>query len=129
MTYKRLTEFGRALKQFEEAVLEENKSQLAIDVTIQRFEFTFELAWKALQEVLKEKELVPASYPKLVLQEAYAVGWITDEQLWVDMLKSRNMLSHVYKQSVAEEIYGLLPGYLPVLQQLHETLNKIVETS
>ena len=44
--------FENALGRFEEALLIPKANTLAIDGTIQRFEFTFETAWKAIRNML-----------------------------------------------------------------------------
>ncbi|MCZ6902205.1 MAG: HI0074 family nucleotidyltransferase substrate-binding subunit [Rickettsia endosymbiont of Ixodes persulcatus] len=71
-----------------------------IDATIQRFEFTFELAWKFLKEYFVEKGIV-LNYPKEVLKEAFTAGII----IWIYMLADRNMTSHTYDEKLADEIY------------------------
>jgi hypothetical protein len=44
----KIATFEQALKTFKDALLE-NPSQLERDGTIQRFEYCFDLAWKALK--------------------------------------------------------------------------------
>jgi nucleotidyltransferase substrate binding protein (TIGR01987 family) len=48
----RLEQFDRALARLNEALAVPETAPLAIDGTIQRFEFTFELCWKAMQAML-----------------------------------------------------------------------------
>jgi len=45
----RLSHFERALSRLEEA-LAKPEDPIVRDASIQRFEFTFEMAWKALQQ-------------------------------------------------------------------------------
>ena len=52
---------------------------LARDGLIQRFEFTFELAWKTLQNCFEDEGLTGLNSPKTVLREAYAARLIEDE--------------------------------------------------
>lgn len=88
------------------------------DSAIQRFEFSFELAWKTLKALLLEEGGVVVQFPKDALREAYASGWIADEALWLRMLDDRNLTSHTYDKVLAQEIYDRLPDYLPVLKKL-----------
>lgn len=88
-----------------------------IDATIQRFEFTFELAWKFLKEYFFDKDIV-FNYPREVLQEAFAVGLIDNERLWLQMLTDRNMTSHTYDEKLADEIYMRIRNYVPELKKL-----------
>ena len=86
---RRLEEFEKAFYRLMEAV-NEAQSELEIDGVIQRFEFTFELAWKALQEHLREEGIICNS-PRRCLKEAYKVGLIEDEKVWLKILEDRNL--------------------------------------
>ena len=58
------------------------------DGMIQRFEFTFELGWKALKEYMLDAGMQNTlQFPKQVLREAYAAELIDDEGVWLDMLE------------------------------------------
>ena len=87
------------------------------DSAIQRFEFSFELAWKTLKSFLASEGLVVKT-PKDALREAYQLGWICDEAMWLAMLDDRNLTSHTYDKILAQEIYDRLPRYLPLLENL-----------
>ena len=64
------------------------------DGMIQRFEFTFELGWKALKEYMLDAGMQNTlQFPKQVLREAYAAELIDDESVWLDMLNARNQTS------------------------------------
>lgn len=95
-----------------------------VDATIQRFEFTFELAWKFLKDFFLERDL-ELHYPKEIIQEAFAVNLISNEDLWVKMLRDRNMTSHTYDEKLADEIFSRIKLYVPALRNL---LNKVKES-
>lgn len=90
------------------------------DGVIQRFEFTFELAWKSLKEYLADQGFGDSlAFPKQVLKEAYAAGILTNSDAWAAMLNARNMTSHVYDEAVAREIVeAVSKTYLPLLAEL-----------
>jgi nucleotidyltransferase substrate binding protein (TIGR01987 family) len=113
---------GRALDRLGEALAIGSDNPLAVDGTMQRFEFCFELLWKAMRLALQEAHGFEAVSPKATLQKAYAVGWIADEALWLDMLKSRNLTSHTYKEDLAKEIYQRIHGYYPEMRRLYADL-------
>lgn len=79
------------------------KEELEQDGVIKRFEFTFELAWKAVKIAL-ENHGVLANSPKMIMQEAFRLGWIKDEQICLNMLEDCNRTSHIYNESIAQEI-------------------------
>lgn len=88
-----------------------------IDATIQRFEFTIELTWKFLKQVLLLKG-INAKSPRDVLKEAYQIELINDEEIWLKMLNDRNLSSHTYDESLADEIYVNIKTYYPVLEEM-----------
>ena len=94
------------------------------DASIHRFEFTFELAWKAIQAVLK-RESIEAMSPRECLDHAWRQGWIDEEEHWLKMLGDRNLCSHIYKESMAEEVYSRLGEHLEELRKLAEKLAKL----
>jgi nucleotidyltransferase substrate binding protein (TIGR01987 family) len=98
-----------------------------IDATIQRFEFTFELVWKFLKDYFSEKGII-LNYPKEILQEAFAVGLIDNESLWLQMLSDRNMTSHTYNETLADEIYFRIRNYVPELIKLRDHLTSLTNT-
>ena len=109
---------GRALDRLDEALAVPPDVPLAVDGTIQRFEFTFELAWKALKDALAE-EGVDARSPREVLRASFRLGWLDDEEAWLGMLDDRNLSSHVYREEVAAEIYGRIRENAGALRQAH----------
>ena len=94
------------------------------DGVIQRFEFTFELSWKALREyMLNQGSTAPLQFPKQVLKEAYACQLIFDEHVWLDMLSARNTTSHIYDDKQATTIMSDIEGhFLKTLQALADIL-------
>jgi nucleotidyltransferase substrate binding protein (TIGR01987 family) len=77
--------------------------ELENDGVIQRFEFTFELFWKTLKIFLKN-EGIEAKTPKESLREAFRLGWLKHENIYLNMLDDRNKTSHLYEKNVVEEI-------------------------
>lgn len=88
---------------------------------IQRFEFTYELAWKTAWDYLRDMGVtLDEVTPKAVITAAFAAGMIEDGQLWVDMRLHRNMLSHTYDENKFKEVLQALEArYLKALGDLH----------
>ena len=126
-THDAMLFFSKALQRFSEALAEDQSNPLAIDGSIQRFEFCFELGWKLLKKVLMDSEGVEVLSPKKALQFAYKIGWIEDEQAWLNMLNNRNLTSHTYREDFAQEIYSQLPQHLKNMQQLKHCLEEILK--
>lgn len=109
-----------AISQLETAIKTTNPNQLEIDGTLHRFEFCLELFCKTLKSILSDIHGIDINGPKLVLQQAYTSHIINDEITWINMLKDRNLTSHIYNQKVAEEIYKKVKTYVPFLRQEFE---------
>lgn len=99
------------------------ESDIFRDALIQRFEFTFELTWKFLKVYLEDQGINDINSPKSVLKAAYAEGLINEEMVWINMLRSRNLTSHIYSEKTAIEISkNILNDYIPEFKKLIETM-------
>ena len=94
------------------------------DSTIQRFEFTVELAWKLLKSYLEFKGIPGISTPIDTIKEANLVGLLDDKgDDWIKMLRGRNLTSHTYDAANAEDAYKLVKtSYYPLLLELNSTM-------
>jgi nucleotidyltransferase substrate binding protein (TIGR01987 family) len=117
----KIATFEQALKTFEDALLE-NPSQLERDGAIQRFEYCFDLAWKALKRFLEKRGLMDLNSPRSVFMAAYAEGIIEDEILWSTIILKRNTSVHTYNQQLAESLFSELPLYYNAMYNLLQKL-------
>ena len=115
-----LNDLNKALLRLGEA-LKRPEDEFVRDAAIQRFEFCFELAWKAIQSAARLEGQDCAS-PRSAFSVAWRNGWSSDETAWLDMLDERNKTSHTYREPMAKEVFANLPKYLPHLDQLHQAL-------
>lgn len=118
-----LTNLGAALERLREALQEPEENKLAIDGTIQRFEFVIELYWKTLKRLLAW-EGIQTQTPREALQQAYQAGWLADETAWLQMLRDRNQTSHLYNEAMAREIYNHIKQYFPELERTYQFLRQ-----
>ena len=121
---QRLDTFGTAFAQLTNACERERYDYLELAGLIKTFEFSFELAWKVLKDLLfYEGHDVKA--PRAVIRKSFEVDYIgeSDCETLLDALNKRNLLSHAYVLDVAEEAETLIKErYHPVLLRLHQTL-------
>lgn len=107
-TANKFENFNNAIKRLNEANIAYRKNKddnIYQDALIKRFEFTYELAWKTLREYLIESGYrLETVSPKGVFSYAYQEGILDDENIWLDMLKSRNLTAHDYGQELSAEI-------------------------
>ncbi|MCB1721989.1 MAG: nucleotidyltransferase substrate binding protein [Rhodospirillales bacterium] len=91
---------------------------------IQAFEITFELSWKVMKDYLiySGVKLIEIT-PRKVIQEAMAAGLIQDGDMWLNMLKNRNLTSHTYDEShILSGVEMIETDYLPHISALYEYL-------
>lgn len=94
---------------------------------IGQFNLTFELAWKALQEVLKMHGVDGAftGSPREILQLGYKTGFLNDSEVWLLMLKKHNVSVHIYNEEDVDEMILLIrDSFIPAFIVLKETLIK-----
>ncbi|MFO7775190.1 MAG: nucleotidyltransferase substrate binding protein [Candidatus Hydrogenedentota bacterium] len=105
-------------------------SDLEKEGVIQRFEYTFELAWKTLNDYLAHAGLTPDTItPRAVIKEAFGAGILPEGQPWIDMLEHRNLMSHTYNHEILHEaIEAIHNRYVVLLDQLREWLTERSET-
>lgn len=97
---------------------------------IGQFNLTFELAWKALQEIMRKHGVEEASIgsPREVLQLGYRIGFIENPDVWLLMLKKRNTSVHIYNEDEVDEMMILIhDSFLPAFILLKNTLVKKLE--
>ncbi|MEK7793187.1 MAG: HI0074 family nucleotidyltransferase substrate-binding subunit [Candidatus Hydrogenedentota bacterium] len=72
---------------------------------VKAFEFTFEQAWKSIQKFAQAQGL-DCRFPKESIQRGMEMGIVSleSEQSWLQMLKDRNVTSHVYRQDIVHEV-------------------------
>ena len=72
---------------------------------IRRFEYTHELAWNVMKDYLLEAGNVKVIGSKDATREAFQAELMQDGDIWMEMIKSRNITSHTYNEDTAREIY------------------------
>lgn len=96
--------------------------------SIQGFEFTYEVAHKMIKRQLEQIAASPAlvdamSYMQLIRSAAES-GLVTDVARFKDYRDKRNITSHTYNPAKAEEIVGILDGFLIDVRFLLEELER-----
>lgn len=117
-----LSNLGKALANLERALLISRDRELVVEGTIQRFEVTIELVWKTLKRALEYEGFSPKT-PRESLRQAFQIGWLHDEEVWLEMLGSRNTTSHNYlDEEMAEDNYDDIVKVTPILRNAYDFL-------
>jgi nucleotidyltransferase substrate binding protein (TIGR01987 family) len=111
-----LNNLESAVSNLERAIVIPRNRELVFEGTIHRFEVTIELMWKTLKRALEYEGLQPKT-PRETLKEAFRIGWLNDETIWIDMLEHRNTTSHQYlAEELLEENYEDVVKVTPILR-------------
>ena len=115
---------GKALNSLDE-ILHEEFSVIVRDATIQRFEYTVEVFWKFVKNYLSSYEGIECYSPKSCMRELNSIGKVDDgeTEIFLKMIDDRNLTSHTYQESVSESIYGNIPEYFQLMNEMYEDLH------
>ena len=128
---QRFSNFKKAMLTLSEAAdLADTRalSNLEQQGLIQGFEFTHELAWNVLKDYLEEQGFVGIIGSKNATREAFKNALVTDGEVWMDMIKARNMTSHTCNTELAQEIAAdILQRFYPAFEAMAATFGALME--
>ena len=114
-----------SLLESDDALKQEPENSFIKDSLIQRYEYTIELAWKTMKDYLEEQGFIDVSSPKKVVRKAFEEGLIQDAPAWMAALNGRNITSHAYDETKANEIVkDISEQYILIFRDLYEQMNK-----
>lgn len=125
---KKYENFCKALENLQDVFLYEPPyNSLVVVGSIKLYEICFELAWKAMKEILTNQgfEDYRSGSPKQVVKVAYKAGLVTDEEVWLSALSAKNNVSHAYNEAVALDIIDKTKNvYCSMFRDLKEQMQK-----
>lgn len=108
-----------ALTAFKESVGRNDLSILERDGAIQRFEFTYETIWKAVQAYLDSVEKIQISSPRGIVRAAFQAGLLTEDesQKALIIIDDRNTTVHTYNEKFAQFLYARLEDHAKLMEK------------
>jgi len=85
------------------------------DSAIQRFEYTYELAWKMMKRWLEVNigtSYVDGISRKELFRMAAEQRLIDDPLKWFEYHEARNQTSHTYDESTAQDVFSVVGSFL-----------------
>ena len=120
---QRFDNYGKAFHELKESLdLAQTRplSKLEKQGVIQGFEYTHELAWNFLKDYLELQGHVGLIGSRDTTREAFKRGLIANGDTWMEMIKSRNLSSHAYDKTTAEQIYSAISSrFFPEFQNVY----------
>lgn len=125
---QRFYNYSAALKQLSSAIINvQNPSDLEKDGTIQRFEFTHELAWKVMKDFLEFEGIQGIIGSRSASHEAFNKGLLGNGQVWMDMIQTRNRTVHTYLEEILKgEYQQIVKDYFPELELFHNKMKSML---
>ncbi len=125
---QRLLSLEKSLVSLNEAhtfYLKNSQNNIYAMALIQSFEFSFELCWVVVKYFIQHKDIVNLKYARAVIKQAFKNGIIQNGDLWIDMLETRNKLSHVYSEQMAREfVEKISKKYVKEMHNMYHFLKK-----
>lgn len=128
-----LYNYQKAFEKFRKAVADRDEyynhgfGDIYLDLIVKRFEFTYEMSWKAIKRYL-DYIGIGCTGPRMCFKEALTQKVIEQEDIWIDMIEQRNLSSHIYDEDEIKEILEKIVDYKEafegLLLKLEERLKK-----
>ena len=97
------------------------------DSMVQRFEYCTDLFWKYLKKYLETfVELPDINGPAPIIRASFSAGLLDEQEAEnaLDMIKDRNMTSHIYKEDIAETLAAKIPQHCRLMNAVVSRLIK-----
>jgi nucleotidyltransferase substrate binding protein (TIGR01987 family) len=117
-----LANLDRALQNLVEFLSESRRPPVVLAGITKAFEYTYELSWTACEKIAHANGLQTGG-PR----PALGLGLIEDQDLWLSMMRARNLSSHTYNKGVAEDLVTRIESaFLPEFQKVRKRLSELV---
>lgn len=126
---QRYSNYKKALSNLMEAIdlmSQRPLTNLEKQGVVQAFEFTHELSWKMIKDFFESQGNAVIYGSKDATREAFKFGLIKDGDVWMRMIKSRNITSHTYDEKTVDEIVESVFGeYYQAFLELDGTFSDL----
>lgn len=120
---QRLQSFRKSFTQLEEFIDQAQLNRFEELGLIKCFGYNYELSWNAIKDFYQSKADVDIQGAQDAFRLAFSRGLIIDDQVWMDMIKSRALTSHTYNEDTAKLIINAIrDSYFPAFAKLLKTL-------
>mgnify|MGYP006290735039 CR=1 FL=1 len=122
---QRFSNYRRSVENLRDALKTTEPSKLERQGIVKAFELAYELAWKTLQDFLKELGYSDIVGPKPVIRQAFESGVIADGDGWARMHRARHDNSDLYlEQKAMQREQEIRNEYEALLRELAEELGR-----
>ncbi len=115
------------LQVLDRAYHEDLENEFIISGVIDKFFIQFELGWKVLKELLsyEGRREAQSGSPREIIKTAYACFDFMEEDVWLEMLRQRNNVAHIYDKGAAKDLVDLiLEQFIPAFDRLGHAIEE-----
>jgi len=124
---QRFTNYVKALAQLQKFIDKKDLNELEDQGIIQAFEFTHELAWQVMKDYFEFQGNTSITGSRDAVRESFQKGLITNGEVWMEMIKSRNQSSHTYNEAVVKEIKNkIITQYFSLFNEFKTKLTSLM---
>ncbi len=120
---QRFKNFEKAYSRLENAMQKfDNLNELEQVGLVQTYQYTFELAWKTLKDYLVLQG-IDVKFPRDVIKNSYSYEIISNGEVWLQMLKDRNSIAHIYSEKIFKSVLNdIKSDYFDEITKLYKYL-------
>jgi len=122
---RRFSNYRKAVANLEAALRQESYSDLELQGLIKGFELCYELAWKTLQDLLRERGYTDIAGPKPAIRQAFKDGLMNDGDNWQAIHEARTLAAHMYDLDQARRLASeIRNSYARAFRELRDRLQE-----
>ncbi|MEA3499902.1 MAG: nucleotidyltransferase substrate binding protein [Candidatus Marinimicrobia bacterium] len=125
---QRFNNYKKALQNLSEAVelsTQKEFSKLEKQGVIQAFAMLYEICWNTIRDFYQAQGETNIQGSRDAFKMAFNRGLITDGEVFMKTIKSRQLTSHTYNEETAEEIYfDIIDKYYDAFKELGNRLEQ-----
>lgn len=124
---QRLDSFRRACNKMSEiqTIDLQNLTELEKEGFIQRFEYTYELSWKVMQDYLRSAGYTFMAGPNGTIRQALEAELIDNQEGWRNMSAARNTTNNYDYIEVIDDIVNAIYNFYYLFKSLLDKLTQI----
>jgi hypothetical protein len=123
-----LNHLTRSYKKLLEALETPVSEPLAIDGTLRRFEFTYEIACETII-TFYEGFLNSGKSHNKCLRKAIQNGWVDNQECWSSIMESKSLASFAFSENLAKDVYETVKKSHYVFDNLITTCRDMNDTA
>lgn len=123
---QRFSNLKKAFAQLKKFIEKTDLNEMEKQGLIQAFEYTYELSWNTIKDYYEYQGETGIQGSRDAFRLAIKRGLVKEDELWMDMIQSRQKTAHTYNEKTANEIATrVVNDYFSLFEDLINSLQLI----